>query len=238
MLRKNDLKHDNLNKKVKSVKSINFQFAKNHDQIDEDLSCYSIEKSNICFYDKNGYIYKDISYDSKGKIVFKLCYHYNLEEDRVIWNQYTRNGLLFKTFREYNILENLEEEAMYLLNGKLHCRFVNKYNDDRNKIESVCFDEEGIMAFKELYKYDDQDNEIETVFLDDDECYEGKILSNYKYGDLSEMFSYDTNNILIELKKFEYTYDQFNNWVKRTEYLYENESLKNITVTKRNIKYY
>lgn len=238
MLRKNDLKHNNLNKKVKSVKSINFQFSNNYLQIDEDLNGYNIEKSNIYLYDKNGFISKDITYDSNNNIVFKLCYHYNFEKNKVIWYQYTGDQLLFKTFREYNNLDNSEEETMYLQNGKLHCRFVNKYNDDTNKIESVCFDEEGTMVFKKLYKYDDQDNEIETVLLDDDESYEWKILSTYKYGDLSEMFLYDTNNILTEFKKFEYVYDQFNNWIKRTEYLYEYKSLKNITITKRNIKYY
>ena len=238
MLRKNDLNQNNLNKKVKSVNSINYRFTENFGQIGKDLNCYSIEKSNFCFYDKEGFISKDVTYDSNNKVVFKLCYQYNLEKNNVIWYQYTRDHLLFKTFREYNVLENLEEETMYLQNGKLHCRFVNKYNDDRNKIESVCFDEEGIMVFKKLYKYDNQDNEIETLFLDDDECYEWKILSNYKYGDLSEMFSFDNNNTLIELKKYKYTYDQSNNWTKRTEYLYENKSLKNITVTKRKIKYY
>lgn len=239
MLIKNDLKYSNLKEKVKSVKSIKYQFTSNFNLIDKDMNCYDIDKSNICFYDRNGYILKDISYDSNYKIVFKLCYHYNLEENRVIWKQYTRNDLLFKTYRKYNEVENLEEEAMYLQNGKLHCRFVNKYNNNTNKIESICFDEEGIMVFKELFKYDNNGNNNETIFLDYDECYEGKLSSIYNYyGDISEMFLYDANNTLIELKKYKYIYDQYDNWIKRTEYIYENKLLKNLTIINRNIKYY
>lgn len=135
----------------------------------------------------------------------------------VEYDKYYQNlftNIIFKNDYKGNILE----EKYITQNGALSFKILNNYDYKYNRVGIKYYNNSGNVSWRKKLKYDSKGNVIESKLFE--------------------------SNRLALVSKFEYEFDNNNNWIKRieTRILYDNffaDNLNNNTLTTiRKIEYY
>jgi hypothetical protein len=177
----------------------------------------SITTEHSTFDEISGISSTDFKYDAKGNVIELI------NKNEV---QNTKTRFILKYDLKDSIIEKIEKSAYF------ETKVVYEYNDNGLKVRIANYNEDGELDTEYKYKYDDKGNKIEEENL-----YGGK--SNWK-----NKFIYDEKNRLVRVDKktkkigwkklYEYSYDDNDNWIKRTEYGENGE----VSTATRNITYY
>jgi hypothetical protein len=151
-----------------------------------------------------------IGYDNSGKQILRMCFEYDsngVEKRRLSYRE--NNELVYTIeFVEFNQAGQVTMQINQDVNDKYKTVTTNKYDDRGNLVKVVNLDENGKVLHEYEKQYDKHNNVIAVV-----STWNG--IQNYS-------------------KRYEYTYDNKNNWIKKISY---NSDIK-YTVEMRNIDYY
>lgn len=226
--KKNYLKKENLNGKVKSIREIEYIATIKDDKIEKK----QIRKMQFSQYDKEGKKVEEQFYKPNGKPDVKHTHKYDGKGDLVRieaeWADFVGlfTGLNIYT---YDNKGNLIEEETYDSE-----KFVYKYDEKGNLVErSQLFDED--KREKTLYKYDDEGNKIEAYIYNSDEVLQFKSTYMYdKKGNLvEEIRDHDSEGYTLEIE-YKYEYDSYGNWIRKI-LTYDDYPE---SITEREIEYY
>lgn len=150
-------------------------------------------------------------HDKKGNLTEENSYSgYDENLDPNDYPQHFKNGQTTKY--KFDLMGFKIEENYYSLSGTWSGKSSFKNNEKGFPIESLRFDEKGIVNMKNTYKYDSSGNKLEGKSYTDIEGSDNKVrITTYKYES-----------------------DSKGNWIKKVQYL---ESKPN-TITVREIVYY
>ena len=191
---------------------------------------------NIENLDANSFIYHGKDFDE---------YYVNNE---LIESKTKDNYLIFR----YEYFEDSYTQSIYT-NQILTS--VEKFNENDFLLEKIEFDKKGAITFKHNVTYDENDNLTKTytsrsedgfeepeifIYNDNNLLIEKKRLSKDSELYTARQYEYDLHGNLVKEKgdwnnaKFQYTYDEFNNWTERLEI----KASKIYCRTTREIEYY
>lgn len=204
-------------------------------------------------YDSGGNIAKrtvvNVKQDSKTESIYKI------DNGNITSIEIIQNDDFIKSFDlEYNSLGLLIKKREYNSKAELNNYYTFHYNESNILIEEKYWNSYENDTAKTEYVYDSQGNNIEIKFYNDPmsgdyssflKYDEGGNLIELKYGAEREEYKYNKEgNIILESfwyngyfnssKSFKYTYDQYGNWTKKTEYVDEIP----VYQTERTIQYY
>ena len=154
-------------------------------------------------YDKRGNLIELLTDDMDANIKYKYTYHYDDTGNVIESNYYDSYSAEPKELLEF-LINNIELLPIFL-NRKTN----NKYDGKGNIIESINYNQKGLVISKSTWIIDGKRNTIEYMLFNS----EGGIDSKRTY---------------------KYNYDETGNWIKRT--VFEKDILRDIIV--REIEYY
>jgi antitoxin component YwqK of YwqJK toxin-antitoxin module len=209
------------------------KFVDEKSQIDGFLS------KEVYYYDRNGNMIEQVSYDKSEILKRREIWEYDSENKLVAGTSFNGNGDIYFLYEmEYDNKGLLEKWLIYYPDGRLMHGDTDEYIYDENGIMIESKFMEGSIERKTTYKYDENNNIIEEKDFSN-----GELLSTYTY-------KYKNNNI-IEEKSFEkeelisthdYVYEEFDfnyNWTRRFEnYWYKYQNRTGMRITIREIEYY
>ncbi len=237
--KENDLTKNNLKGCVKSVKENTYKATEKSGKVIKNKIYYDGTNNIYEVFDTKGYIIESAIFSSESVFLKGNC-KYDIEYNIIEYDIYTSDGsLLFKHSHEYDVIGNIKEESIYSVDDCLLCKYFYKYDTKGNKIESICYDDNGSLVFKYTHRYDFKGNEIEWIRFNSDESFDGRF--TYKYnaeGYETERNWYNSDGSLYEKNIFKYDPAQNENWVKKIEFLIENDFEIPETITERKIQYY
>jgi len=229
---KNDLTYKKLKGKVRTVKTTEYRVTEKFGEIikDENASMQYIEIFTV-----NG----------------------NIEQ-----KQWFGNGRLERVYNYIydDIGNNIVIETINESDSSLMSKTINKFNDDKYKIEENNYNAEGVLTYKSLYLYDDEGNIIEENYFDinglliekttysyenlnriREERYNsnGEFISKteYRYNDKNELIEIiKPNNPIFDLNFTYELHDEHNNWLKKIRY--DAHSNHPAYLSEREITYY
>ncbi len=180
----------------------------------------SLDENIIYKYNKDGKIIEISSYNEHGALNEKYLQEYNEKGDVILIQQSTSGGIspMYSYEYKYNETGNVIEFSEY--RWKLSKRITYKYdalgyktekkfeegtdkgkkeyytyNDERNRIEEIHYNNDGIIESKISFKYDTSNNLIETTFYNTDGKMVSKIFCKFdEYGNCLEIISYNNLN--------------------------------------------
>ncbi len=224
----NDLDSENLNGKVKSIFSANYDTpliirngyfndsiysTYNEDGNITDFNEYNVkgdlESYTVYTYGEDGNLTEKNRYSSKGEVIQKEIITCNNQGDIIQSDAYDLDGKMdsYKSYK-YTIKNYLARLSYYSPDGTLKSTIHYKYNNEGHLIERSTYDSEGDLMDK-----------FEAI------CDQfGNIINEKRYSDLG--------NIVWNIS-FEYTYDEYDNWIEKID---NQDIFKNITF--REIVYY
>lgn len=234
---------------VKSTKYTTYEVSKKFGEIIyENVIC-----SEKQFFDKTGFLTKDISYFKNGNISSIDVSKY--ENKRLIkTNHYNEDGkLVAETFFKQS--KDTIRKQRVIGNGKLNNQwFIYIYNNKNQITEEIWLENKSANVSKYRIQYDKKERKISrsseniityykyfkneklpyaqhTVDLNKGKNTSIIIFEYDKYGNLTKKINNDYFNMI-----WEYEYDNIGNWIKKTYYTINTKSP--IHVEKREIKYY
>ena len=210
-----------------------------------DLKNTILTTVHVLYYEEDGYFGKDkrtggfkvvTSHDENGNLI--ESFHYDREGK--VWRR-----LVYKYDSKNNLLEHIE----YNSTGKTEYKFKHdSYGNHYKEDDKTKFDSKGRLKQREVFYTSGELMYKSNYDYNKDSC----IIRKYsKNGNLQQYTKSDIENNIIERKEwkadynssydftgmklfihetFEYEYDSFNNWIKRTRY--RNESLYEIAERK------
>ncbi|MDC6363380.1 MULTISPECIES: hypothetical protein [Flavobacteriaceae] len=204
------------------------------------------EKSkSVSFFNGKNMLLSEMRYDDKGNMKARLNFMYDSTNTKSIsrrfetWNRivghstqtaeyvYDKNGHLIKT-----IDKNVDNQPF---------RITSLQNNDKGHPEKLVLKElSSNFTGVEIADYDYEKNIANISVLDE----RGNIIStsemkiNFEERKFDDLI-YNEQGDLIKSKgnEYEYKYDEFNNWVKKTWYEYKNGKKRKYQVSTRKIKY-
>ncbi len=177
-------------------------------------------------YNADKSLYLTISYNCNDKGIITEAFHNRIlqkayDDDRfsidVEYDKYYQNLFTHAKFKS-DFIGNILEERYFTQTGNLSFKILNKYDYKYNKVEVKYYNNSGKVSWRKKFKYDLAGNVIESKLFE--------------------------SNRLALVSKFEYEFDQNNNWKKRVETrkLYDNFFADNLNdntlITVRKIEYY
>lgn len=213
LLHEEKIKYDKMGNKVQHLingNPSNFSYTYNGDQKMVEIMEFddnkNLLKMDVYWYNEEGLKTKWGRYNSSGTNIYKVIYTYN--EDGKVTEQNNFNGakeLEYQKQIEYNV--NGEIVKIIELDGQGQVQYQIDYEYRNN-----------LMSKKVEYFQDG----TRTEYLFDE-----------KNGNMSELVFFNSENEVDHSEKFEYNYDDNNNWVRKTR-VYNN--VEEIIV--RSLEYY
>jgi len=227
IFKKYNWKENNLNRKVKSTKTLKHNLTHKNNELIKDVNTYYMNKKCIDNYDVNGNLIESSSYDYRGIRTALLIPTYHSNDYVNTYKYYDDNDVLlsecfFKYLKNGNVIEKWGNGITLI-----------EYHLQKNTIEQFFCDTDNNLIWKDAYKYDKNRNLV--AFCND----LGKTICivNALGNDIEEI-KYDSNNNVTEKKKVKYKLDKYKNWIEKKEYLIENNVEIPITIFEREIIYY
>ncbi len=138
-----------------------------------------------CVFDSNGFLEKQISYDTAGRVVSISSYKYN-QRRLVGFSEIIDKTTTYEHEFSYNINGDKISESFYL-KGKELSRSIYDYNDKKQVIRKSEYGKTGELTSRTLYEYDELKNiKTETI-----KNRNGVVVRTIRY-------TYDVNGNIIE----------------------------------------
>lgn len=212
-------------------------------------------------YDEKYNIIEECKYDSSGLLSFKRVFNHD-EKDLVVSETGSDNNgrLIYKYMFKYDDLDSLSEISCYDSLGALTQKLNYTYSDSGkilkdnynksgslilgsitnydlfgNEIEHLYVDAYGVISSKSVSRYDEKNNVIESIEYGNEHQIVSKFI--YKYDDFNNLLEYNHQSFdenKSEKTSYNYEYDKYNNWTKRTRFINDIPKL----ITLREIEYY
>ena len=215
---KNDRKISKLKGNVKSVSEINYSDAG---------KCLT----NI-FFNQNGYITKQESFNPDGSLIRRWIYSYdsnNLPVTRKCW--VLKDSLSYTMYYYYNANKKLTSTKLIKSNGILGTLDTIQYDTKLNTLFERNFGENNLLGNSILKKFNDRNEVIEELYSEYIIHTQGKFTYKYNSKHLLEEVSGWTNKETL-VSRIHNTYFEDNN-IKKTE----TYNSANVLVSTINYKY-
>ena len=144
---------------------------------------------------ENGFEKEASFYIEDGSLYSKIIYQYTDDDKIIEANTYNNDGTLDqKELYKYSDSKYPDERVVYNSSGAIETYYKYNYDEEGNRIKSDSYDSTGELTYSWKNKFDNQRN------IDEDYMFEGE-------------------SDLIEFKRYEYKYDEYNNWVQKIIYI-------------------
>lgn len=230
---KNDWQKENLKGKVKSVKSVTYQYVNNNGKMERGALLPHF--NTLEEYNSKGFKIKGSRFSDKGKTTSAWLYSYD-ENNYLTKVEIFNDKSQIEEVLKYTFEPKAQTETVigYNANGVVSGQQIITYNDKGNKINELSLNANNEFLLNQSITYDSKQNVSEKKFEDK----EGKrVVLEYVYDDKNNVIQenyYGEGKQLYGQKIFSYKYDNQGNWIERTESIYEVERV----MTQREIEYY
>jgi hypothetical protein len=211
---KNDRELSKLKGKVKSVSEINYSGAG---------KCLT----NI-FFNKNGFITKQESFNPDGSLIRRWAYTYDSNNHpltRKCWVQ--KDSLSYTMYYYYNANKKLTSTRLIKSNGILGTLDTIQYDTKMNTLVERNFGEKNLLGNSILKKFNDRNEVIEETYKEYIIHTQGKFTYKYNNKHLQEEVSSWTDKETLG-SRIHYTYFEDNN-IKKAERFNHANKLVSIT---------
>lgn len=260
VIKMNSLKDSNINGNVRTIISIIYgSKTENGIIVGGDLTDYI---TVVDEYNEDGMSTSQVIYDANKNIIDETCWIYN--EDnlllRVEFSNYDIHGctkieckyneyaeLIRTDFfdKEFRIFQSVI--TTYYSSGHEHMNYFLDENEEETYIYEFIYDDNNVLVessgydavnnhkSKHTYDYDNNGNKIFEKWVDE----KGNIEMIYeweydKYNNLLK-YTWSDGKHVFTSEKYEYSYDNLDNWVEKSVFNKENEKVQHIV---REIEYY
>lgn len=259
---KNDVEDKSLKGKVKSLREISYYIINKISSVEKKSIIDG--KNVLMLFNKEGYFTETTSYNIDNSIKHKNIYTYNNKKRHTETKRVDEKGILLtKYIPIYNEKGQKIEYYHYNPKGEVTQKSTFSYDEKGNLINKTTFDAKGEKLHEDNLKYNNNNLFIGNSFIsfaynekqNNEYIYDDnnrKIKSSSSFYDIDNNlvskvdFDYNENEDVIKLRildekerpmtslKFEYIYDKYNNWTKRTIM----NSFTSTETTEREITYY
>lgn len=232
VFKKYSWKENNLNRKVKSTKTVKHSLIYKNNELSKDVNFYYTDKKSVDNFDVNGNLIESLSFDNRGVRTALLIPSYDSRNYATNFKFYDgKDCLMAKCSFEH--LENGNTIEKWDSGGK----DIIKYNLEKNRIEKYNYFDDGSLNWKEIYTYFNDSNLIEWSLFDG--YTRMKTISfTDTFGNVIIDNEYDNNENILKKIKYDYKLDENKNWIEKKEFLIENNIEIPKTIFEREIKYY
>jgi len=232
IFKKHNWKENNLNRKVKSTKTVKHSLIYKNNELSKDVNFYYLDKKSVDNFDLNGNLIESLSFDNRGVRTTLLIPSYDSRSYATNFKFYDNKDCLM-TKCSFEHLENGNTIEKWDSGGK----DIIKYNLEKNRIEKYHYFHDGSLNWKEIYTYFNDSNLIEWSFFDG--YTRMKTISfTDTFGNVIIDNEYDNNENILKKIKYDYKLDENKNWIEKKEFLIENNIEIPKTIFEREIKYY
>ena len=163
---------------------------------------------------KNGEWESSEIINSNGKIL-NMIYEYNSNNNLISIKTYENTMLIKAQKIVFDDVGNIKETILNEIDKNLEFRIFSVFNDKGKLLERTIHDKNNHIKERRSFHYDNNGKEIENIvnYGDNNEV---KIILEYdkiNNNNISVRKHYNKTGKLIKKIEFEYTYDDFNNWV-------------------------
>ncbi len=192
---------------------------------------------------------KTIEFNKDGNVTSIISLGTDMVFLNEVKNEYNENKFTVKS-EVYDEFGELKEFSKYEYDEKGFLVKKNNFNRDENLTDYTDFTNDGNgnalkqqqcrasdnhLMFTVTCKYDDNSRVSEVVYDNPDQgMYFKKSCYYDESGNLTGYENRDKEQLVQEVHKYEYEYDEFGNWISRTEYRDDRKTY----FTKREIVYY
>lgn len=182
-----------------------------------------IKDTTFVFYGlfgTKGKILKSYSFEPDGTPAGNITYKYDDKENMIEKIQYVKGKLNNTSMYKYskNGRKVEEVEIVYWTGGQKIKRTTFEYDNSGNEIAST-FDENDVLSNVINSKYNNRGDVIEMTLLDQKGDLIIRMKFSYKYDDKGNILETKSDNGSVE--RYEYIYDNKNNWIAQTYYMNE-----------------
>ncbi|UMB52960.1 hypothetical protein MKD41_11515 [Lutibacter sp. A64] len=232
IFKKYNWKENNLNRKVKSTKTVKHSLMYKNNELTKDVNFYYMDKKSIDNFDVNGNLIKAVSFDNRGVRTTLLISSYDSRNYANSFKYYDdKDCLIDRCLFEH--LENGNTIEEWDSGGK----DIIKYNLEENSIEKYNYFDDGSLNWKEKYNYFLDKNMVEWYLFDGFERIKTISLTD-TFGNVIANKEYDSDENILKKTKYDYKLDENKNWIEKKEFLIENNVEIPKTIFEREIKYY
>lgn len=256
---KNDLEKSCLSGEIKSIRETSYSMSNNSESkgeeniISDNLTIYNpdgnkLKTSNykngalfsyiVYNYDQQGFITGSNEYNADGSMYLTISYSGD-ENGNITKAKYDR--ILQKTYDADRSSIDVEYDKYYQ-NLFTNISFENDFKG--NILVEKYFSENGRQTFKILNKYDYKYNKVEVKYYNTSGNVSWRKKLKYDVeGNTNEVKLFESNRLAL-VSKFEYEFDQYDNWTNRIESrkLYDNffadDLNDNTIISIRKIEYF
>lgn len=228
-----DWEKENLKGKVKSVKSITYQYINDNGKMQKGSPMTGF--NTLVSYNIKGYKISGEQFSTDEKIIGSWVYIYegnNLLRQVDVFNQKKQVQEIMK--HTYNSKTQKEDVNGYDANGVFTGKQIACYDEKGLKINELLLDSKENFLMKSEFIYDSKSN-LSERYIEDKEG--KKVVLKYVYDEKNNVIEenyYGNGGQLYGQKKFTYKYDNQGNWIERIEEIYGMSQV----LTERKITYY
>lgn len=212
----NDWTKDNLKGEVKSYTEKSYEFI---NDAKEEYPYRNIQKN----YDEKGYMLEENNYKLDGSLDYQFINRYT-DDGRLIdkKNIYANGHVSYKWIYEYDETGNVIKHSIFNSNDELTLYRLLVNDENGNRVESkerYVHNPEGVISRK-TYEYDEDGNNIQVNIFSPANG-ELTLYHIFAYDDKGNPIIeniYKANDRLDTEWRYDYVYDDEDNWIKKTEY--------------------
>ena len=236
---KPDVEYDGYKGPVKNVRETLYEAFGTQAKPEKALKL----ESSLTRYERSGKKIDVNYFTGEDELIFRIRHKRdgigNIMLDQVIDPNDTVIG---RTYYSFNPKNQLVEVITYDQEQQLENRLHVRYNQDGIVSERSYNNRHNTIRRREVYTYNDFGTVAVTTVYDENKQKIQEIF--YEYDDLLEVTSQTTfdyfneEDPVITVQMFTYKYDDFKNWIQKTEFIVEKGEYVPVLIIDRDFEYY
>jgi len=174
-------------------------------------------EGTINLYDKRGKLLR--SSFSSGFLKHKTYYSYKRGLKKETIRKYLSSNNITQTKYKYDRNKNLIEEIFISPNDNSGYKRIIFYDYNGHEKEKYFYNKNGSLKRKSLYSTDANGNIIKATDYINSKVISNLVLQFDSNNNRIELISYDSKGKLSFKSNYNYTYDNYNNWTQRIDYM-------------------